>query len=81
MASDRILMWSFAVAPGLLAVYISLYYFGDGFDISSLLLHFTMPWLILSPSSTWLGVSFVICFESVKSNKVGKKVVDDVQQS
>ncbi len=74
MPSDRILMWSFALAPALLAGCISLFYFGDGFDISSVLLHLAVPWLILSPSSTWLGVSFVICFESIKSNKVGDAV-------
>ncbi len=75
MTSDRILMWSFAFAPALLAIYISLFYFGDGFDISSVLLHLSVPWLILSPSLTWLGVSFVICFESAKLNKVGNKNV------
>ncbi len=71
MTSDRILMWSFAFAPVLLAIYISRFYFGDGFDISSVLLHLSVPWLILSPSLIWLGVSFVICFESAKLNKVG----------
>ncbi len=74
MPSYRILMWSFALAPALLAVCISQFYFCDGFDISSVLLHLALPWLILSPSPTWLSVSIVICFELIKSNKVGDAV-------
>ncbi len=75
--SDGIFKWSFAFAPALLAIYVSLAYIGDGFDLSSMLLHLSVPWLVLAPSLAWLGVSFVICFESAKLNKVGSNTINN----